>query len=65
MMKPIGLASYSRRKRPALVRSLRSRGYMNTPPRIRMRCVSATSEAIQRMLKSRARGPALARPGIH
>src|SRR5690606_11472980 len=58
-MKPIGFASYSRRRRPACVRSLRSRGYMNTPPRSRMRCVSATSEAIQRMLKSRPRGPAL------
>ena len=34
-----------------------SRGYRNTPPRIRMRCASATSEAIQRMLKSLPRGP--------
>src|SRR5438309_38180 len=34
-------------------------GYMNTPPRIRMRCTSATSEAIQRMLKSRQRMPDL------
>ena len=37
-----------------------SRGYMKTPPRIRMRCTSATSEAIQRMLKSSPRGAALA-----
>ena len=51
---PIGLASYSRRKRLGLEGSLPSRGYRNTPPRIRIRCTSATMDAIQRMLKSRA-----------
>ena len=44
--------------------SLVSRGYMNTPPRIRMRCISATSEAIQRMLKSLPRRPAVARQAL-
>ena len=48
----------SGRSRPAFARSLLSRGYMKTPPRMRMRWASATSEAIQRMLKSLPRGPA-------
>jgi hypothetical protein len=56
MIMPTGLASYSRRKRPGLDVSLVSRGYRNTPPRIRMRCASATMLAIQRMLKSLAAG---------
>ena len=30
------------------------------PPRVRMRCTSATIDATQRMLKSRLRGPFLA-----
>ena len=36
-------------------------GYMNSPPRIRIRCTSATSEAIQRMLKSLRADAAMAR----
>ena len=43
--------------------SLVSRGYRNTPPRMRMRWASATSEATQRMLKSLPRGPGAARRG--
>ncbi|MCY1451741.1 hypothetical protein D9M71_686210 [compost metagenome] len=53
----IGLASYIRRSLPAFPGSRLSHGYMNTPPRVRMRCTSATIEAIQRMLKFLPRGP--------
>ncbi|MNY31908.1 hypothetical protein D3C86_1660910 [compost metagenome] len=50
MIIDIGLASYIRRSLPGIDGSRPSRGYMNTPPRVRMRCTSATIEAIQRML---------------
>ena len=51
---PVGV----KRSRPGLAGSRLSRGYMKTPPRIRMRCTSATSDAIHRILKSMPRGPA-------
>ena len=38
----IGLASYIRRSLPAFSGSRLSQGYMKTPPRVRMRCTSAT-----------------------
>ena len=50
MIIDIGLASYIRRNLPALSGSRASRGYMKMPPRVRIRCTSATIEAIQRML---------------
>ncbi|MCY1304087.1 hypothetical protein D9M70_538300 [compost metagenome] len=50
MMKDIGLASYIRRSLPGFSGSRASQGYMKMPPRVRMRCTSATIEAIQRML---------------
>ncbi|MDT4881059.1 hypothetical protein FQZ97_1168780 [compost metagenome] len=50
MMKDIGLASYIKRSLPGFSGSRLSRGYMNRPPRVRIRCTSATMEAIQRML---------------
>ncbi len=53
----MGLASYIRRSLPALPGSRASQGYMKMPPRVRMRCTSATIEAIQRMLKFLPRGP--------
>jgi hypothetical protein len=57
--KDIGLASYIRRSLPGLFGSRLSHGYMKTPPRVRMRCTSATMLATQRMLKSLPRGPSL------
>src|ERR1019366_2039396 len=56
-MKDIGLASYSKRSLPPLVGSFVSLGYRNTPPRVRMRCTSATIDATQRILKLIPRGP--------
>jgi hypothetical protein len=48
----IGFASYIRRSLPGLSGVRLSAGYMKMPPRFRIRCTSATIDAIQRMLKS-------------
>ncbi len=55
----IGLASYISRNLPSLFGSRWSQGYMKTPPRVRMRCTSATILATQRMLEYLPRTPAL------
>src|ERR1017187_6203449 len=62
-MKDIGLASYSKRSLPPLIGSFVSLGYRNTPPRVRMRCTSATIDATQRILKLIPRGPVF--PATH